>query len=149
MNNVFYLAQCNQNISANNVGYLGLIPGLGRSPGGEHDNPIQYSCLKNPHRQRSLVGYSPWGRKESDTTEQLSTAQPKYYKLDIHSMLTITGEIFHILLFLLSFYSTHFTLTAFSFHWEYLVCISISEQERKEKNVSPSVVSNSLRPHGL
>ena len=27
------------------------------------------------HRQRSLVGYSPWGHKESDTTEQLSTAQ--------------------------------------------------------------------------
>ena len=33
-----------------------------------------YSCLDNPHRQRSLVGYSPWSLKESDTTEQLSTA---------------------------------------------------------------------------
>ena len=32
----------------------------------------QYSCLENTHRQRSLVGYSPWGHKESDTTEQLS-----------------------------------------------------------------------------
>ena len=31
------------------------------------------SCLENPHRQRSLVGCSPWGLKESDTTEQLST----------------------------------------------------------------------------
>ena len=39
----------------------GLIPGLGRSPGGGHDNPLQYSCLENPHGQRSLVGYSPWG----------------------------------------------------------------------------------------
>ena len=36
---------------------------------------LQYSCLENPHGQRSLAGYSPWGRKESDTTEQLSTAQ--------------------------------------------------------------------------
>ena len=27
---------------------LGLIPGLGRSPGGEHGNPLQYSCLENP-----------------------------------------------------------------------------------------------------
>ena len=30
---------------------------------------VQYYCLENPHGQKSLVGYSPWGRKESDTTE--------------------------------------------------------------------------------
>ena len=58
-----------------NVGDLGLIPGLGRSPGGEHGNPLQYSWLENPHGQRSLAGYSPQGCKESDMTEQLSTAQ--------------------------------------------------------------------------
>ena len=40
-----------------NVGDLGLIPGLGRSPGGGHSNPLQYSCLENPHGQRNLV----WG----------------------------------------------------------------------------------------
>ena len=38
-----------------------MISGLGRSPGGEHDNPLQYSCLENPHGQRSLAGYSLWG----------------------------------------------------------------------------------------
>ena len=37
-----------------NVGDLGSIPGLGRSPGGGHGNPLQYSCLENPHGQRSL-----------------------------------------------------------------------------------------------
>ena len=37
--------------------------------------PLQYSCLENPHGQMSLAGYSPWGCKESDTTERLSTAQ--------------------------------------------------------------------------
>ena len=52
---------------------LGLIPGLGGSPGGGHDNPLQYSCLENPHGQRSLVGYSPWGHKEPDMTKH-STA---------------------------------------------------------------------------
>ena len=52
-----------------NAGDLGLIPGLGRSPGGGHGNPLQYSCLENPHGQRSLVDYSPWGRRESDMTE--------------------------------------------------------------------------------
>ena len=34
--------------SACNAGDLGLIPGLGRSPGGGHWNPLQYSCLENP-----------------------------------------------------------------------------------------------------
>ena len=38
-------------------------------------NPLQYPCLENPHGQRRLAGYSPWGHKESDTTERLSTAQ--------------------------------------------------------------------------
>ena len=59
--------------SAFNAGDPGLIPGLGRSPGGGHGNPVQYSCLENPHGQRSLAGYSPWARKESDTTKQLTT----------------------------------------------------------------------------
>ena len=36
--------------SASNTGDLGLIPGLGRSPGEGNDNPLQYSCL---------AGYSP------------------------------------------------------------------------------------------
>ena len=45
------------------------IPRLGRSPGGGYSNPFQYSCLENPHGQRSLGAYSPWGHKESDTTE--------------------------------------------------------------------------------
>ena len=34
--------------SAHNVEDLGLIPGLGRSPGEGNGNPLQYSCLKNP-----------------------------------------------------------------------------------------------------
>ena len=55
------------------VGDLGSIPGLRRSPGEGHGNPLQYSCLENPHGQRSPAGYSPWGCKESDKTEQLST----------------------------------------------------------------------------
>ena len=61
-------------VSACNEEDLGLIPGLGRSLGGEHDNSLQYTCLENPHGQRSLAGNSPWGHKESYMTEQLSTA---------------------------------------------------------------------------
>ena len=58
--------------SACNTGDLGAIPGLGRSPGEGHGNPFQYLGLENPPGQRSLVGYSPQGCKELDTTERLS-----------------------------------------------------------------------------
>ena len=59
------------------VGGLGSIPGLGRFSGGGHGNPLQCSCLENPHGQRSLAGYSLWAHKESDMTERLNTAQHK------------------------------------------------------------------------
>ena len=52
-----------------NAGDLGLIPGLGRSPGEGHGNPLQYSCLEIPHGQRSLAGCSPRGHKELDMAE--------------------------------------------------------------------------------
>ena len=45
---------------------------------GGHGNSLQYSCLENPHGQRSWVGYSPWGHKESDMTEWLSTRVRAY-----------------------------------------------------------------------
>ena len=51
---------------------LGLIPGSGRFSGGGHGNPLQYTCLENPHGQGSLVGYSLWNHKEVDTTDRLS-----------------------------------------------------------------------------
>ena len=56
--------------SACNAGDPASVPGLGRSPGGGYDNPLQYSCLENLLK---LVGYSPWGCKDSDMTDRLST----------------------------------------------------------------------------
>ena len=67
--------------SACSVGDLDSVPGLGRSPEGGHGNPLQYSCLENPHGQRSLVGYGPQGHKESDATECQNTAQTCIPKL--------------------------------------------------------------------
>ena len=46
--------------------------GQGRSPGEGNGYPLQYSCLENFMWQRSLAGHSPWGGKESDTTERLT-----------------------------------------------------------------------------
>ena len=58
--------------NAGDIRDVGLIPAFERSPGGGHGSPLQHSCLENPHIQRSLAGYSPWRRKESDMTELLS-----------------------------------------------------------------------------
>ena len=60
--------------NAGDVREVGSIPGSGRSPGGGHGNPLQYSCLENLLGQRSLAGYNPWGHKELETTKRLNTA---------------------------------------------------------------------------
>ena len=70
------VSQCKKSSSAGkestySVGDLGSIPGLGRSPGGRHGNPLQYSCLEHPQGQRSLVGYQSMGCKELDMAEWL------------------------------------------------------------------------------
>ena len=58
--------------SACNIREPGSIPGLGRSPRRRDGLPSPVFWPGEFHRQRSLVGYSPWGRKELDKTEQLS-----------------------------------------------------------------------------
>ena len=55
--------------NAGDAGDEGLTLASGRSPGGGHGNPLQYSWLENSPGQSSLVGYSPQYCKESDTTE--------------------------------------------------------------------------------
>ena len=49
--------------NAGDIRDTGSIPGSGRYPGEGNGKPLQYSCLENPHGQRSLAGYSPWGHK--------------------------------------------------------------------------------------
>ena len=58
-------------VNAGEAEDMGSIPGSGRSPGGGNGNPLQCSCLENP-MDRVTWWASPWGRKESDTTEGLS-----------------------------------------------------------------------------
>ena len=50
----------------------GFDPWVGKILWRREGYPLQYSCLENPHGQRSLTGYSPWCPKESDTIERLS-----------------------------------------------------------------------------
>ena len=67
-----------------NVGDVGLIPGLSRFPGGGHGNPL-HGVGWEFHGQRSLAGCSPWGCKESDTTDRLTLSQ------QIQSLFVLTG----------------------------------------------------------
>ena len=62
----------NSKESACNAGDPGSIPGLGKSAREGNGNPIPGFLPGEFHGQRSLAGYSPWGRKESDTTERLT-----------------------------------------------------------------------------
>ena len=68
-------------LSACSAGDWGSLPGLGRSPGGVHGKPLQYSCLENPHGQRNMVGNSLWACKESDTTEARTHTHMLYMKV--------------------------------------------------------------------
>ena len=61
--------------SAHNVGDLGSIPGLERCPGGGHGNPLQFLPGESPWTKEP-GRLSPWGNKDSDMTERLSTILP-------------------------------------------------------------------------
>ena len=84
--------------SAWNVEDLGLIPGLGRSPGGEHGNPLQCSCLENPQGQRINGGLQcmgsqrfghAWATKHSTHNESLSKiTQQQLFHLFFSCILT-------------------------------------------------------------
>ena len=65
--------------SACNAGDPGLILGLGRSPGEWNGYPFQYYCLENSDGQRSLAGYSTWGRKELDMTETITSMRENFF----------------------------------------------------------------------
>ena len=66
--------------SAWNAGDPGSIPGLGRYPGEGKWQPTPVLLPGESHGGRSLVGYSPWGRKQSDTTERL------HFTLHFHAL---------------------------------------------------------------
>ena len=78
------------------MGDLDSSPGLGRSAGGGHGNPFQYTYMENPHGQRSLVGCSPLSHKESDRTEVTGKSIYKF----LHHNHTLTNISIFILLLL-------------------------------------------------
>ena len=131
-----------------------MIPGSGRSSGEGKGNPLQYSCLENPQGQRSLVGYSPWGRKELDTTERLTCSH--------HSLSKPVLSFSHSLHSCLCASGPPSSLRALSSHWSSSLSPAPKSQGRGKllflplplgtlpqirDQISRSVVSDSLRPH--
>ena len=66
------VAQLEKNLPAMQENWVRSL-GWEDSPGEGNGNPLHYSCLENPMNRGAWQGYSPWGHKESDITEQLST----------------------------------------------------------------------------
>ena len=63
----------NQSVNAGDIRDLGLTPGLGRSPGGGHGNPLQYSCLENPMDRGACQATGHRVSTESDMTEAIGS----------------------------------------------------------------------------
>ena len=64
-------------VNAGDIRDLGLIPGLGRSTGGGHDNPLQYSCLENPMDRRTWQA----------TVHRVAKSQTQLKRLSMHTYL--------------------------------------------------------------
>ena len=60
---VYLVAQMVKNLPAMQLTWVWSVGWKDPLPGGGHDNTLHYSCLENPHRQRSLVCYSPQGHR--------------------------------------------------------------------------------------
>ena len=120
-----FLGGSDSKASTCNAGDPGSIPGLGRSPGEGNGNPL---LPRKFHGWRSLVGYSPWGRKESDTTEWLHfsfTFFTNWTTREAHSWLMLR------LLFLwnLSHFPSIYGRSQFQSHIEITKCVSLSFED--------------------
>ena len=105
-----------------NAGDVGLIPGSGRSPGEGNGSLLQYSCLENPMDRGAWWANSPWGLKESDTTEQLST----HAKKNTHTTQGTVASTTHIPTQSQSFKQPHRPSFCYNLH------ITFKESEHRE-----------------
>jgi len=74
MSNIWHFPLITMEEKGKDPGDVGWIPGSGRSPRGGNGKPTPVFLPGESHGQRSLLGYSPWGRKESDMTKHTHTS---------------------------------------------------------------------------
>ena len=118
--------------SACNAGDLGSIPGLGRSPGGGHGNPLQYSCLENPHEWKSLAGYIHGLAKSQTWLSNYAQQATRIYYTTQETQAMV--------------YTNYKWIRTWSELWPLRLWITKSYSSVK---FTHSVVSDSLRPNGL
>ena len=103
-----------------NVGDLGWIPGLGRSPGWGHGNQLYYSCLENPHGQMSWSRF--WSLWIIHT--YLSTIQFTFHTHLIFILLS--GQVFWIKILTIQFTSIKSLIVFYKIEWKSVACLGIS-----------------------
>ena len=114
-----WLSRKEYTCSAGAAKRCGSILGLGRSSGGGHGNPLQCSCLENPHGQRSLELYSPCGHGVRHNWSHLACTH-FYFTLGVKFfLLSFYYPLFIFLFLLLSFY--YHTRCLFTELWEFLI----------------------------
>ena len=69
------------------------VPGSGRSPGEGIGYQLQCSCLENPHGQKSLAGYSPWGQKELNRSQHSTAEQAGKQGLEYHLVVKMPNDM--------------------------------------------------------
>ena len=110
-----------KNLPANTGGTRdsGSILRSGKSPGVGNGNPLQHSCLENSMDRVSLAGYSPWGCKEMDKTEQQRACTHTHTHTHTHTPLTFQASMQYCSL-------QHWTFTTRHIHsWaSFLLCPS-------------------------
>ena len=74
----------NPTANAGDIGDLGPIPGLGRSPGEDNGNPLQYSCLENPMDRRAWWATVHWVTKSRTHLKRFTTTQHIYIYIHIY-----------------------------------------------------------------
>ena len=110
--------------SACNVGDLGSIPGSGRSPGEGNGNPLQYLAWTVPWTEEP-AGYSTWGQKELDMTEQPTVLYLAYQNQNFSP--TICSGVMHWTIQILTVVSQYYLLTLMKLTFHSISCKTSEE----------------------
>ena len=116
----------NPTANAGDVSDSGSIPGLGRSAGGGHGNPLQYSCLENPMDRKAW-----WATVQRVRHDRSDLAHSTHSPFQAQYTPLISVGNFHLICrFLPEFYLFYFTLNVLLYGNEHVCMLSLQLAER-------------------